>query len=149
MRVSVGYTLLREGILGLLIFLPQGEWENLRRLGFESHISAANESSYNGVEFMENVSILTSYGWLIPFLGSWTIWWISPLRVWLARSSGGVSLDLFIQVPLLDKALYFLLMLVALLRLMSINLMELAPIVRIWPQDMRFRRWKHREVMHM
>lgn len=57
------------------------------------------------------------------------------MRVEFAWWCSGASLDIFLQVPLLDKAFYNLFELVAFLLLISLNFMKLAPIMRIRPHD--------------
>lgn len=56
---------------------------------------------------------------------------VTPMRVGPAWPLGGVTFDIFLEMFLLDHMLYLIFLLVAIFYVMSLNLLELTPHVRL------------------
>lgn len=89
------------------------------------------------------VSYLSSLDKSFPF---WGLGLPVPLRPWNLGgpwASRGVSFDVFLEVSLMDQTLYLLLNMVAILCVMSFNLLELAPSTRLWGMSSKCRTWRY------
>lgn len=81
------------------------------------------ESSYYSVECVAYKFVVFVLGCHFFFVGSWTSYVISPLKVRLVRPMGTVTLHVFLEVSLLDQSPNFFLVLVKIFSVMSIDSM--------------------------
>lgn len=103
----------------------------------EIGLSTPSKYFCDGIESMTNKSIV-SLTWFFPFLGSWSPLGNLPFIIISVVPLNEVSLDILLQVPLLDQTLYLLIEMIVVLSMVSHKFLELAPTTRLRPYNIYF-----------